>query len=146
MDAMHGFFDIEEEVKNTQASTTILTASNKASDAANPSTKPVPPNSTLSAPPEDEPKIDISGTAQNESEQPPSAAQAHPPDAMDVDIPPTDHRPITIFSAPTSGTPAAALRTDSDEAFAPRIEHAQAHQRLLKTAGENKRQIGRAHV
>ena len=42
-------------------------------------------------------------------------------------------------SAPSSNTPIAASQPDSDEAFAPRIEHAQAHQRLLKTAGENKR-------
>ncbi|XXG94563.1 proteasome core particle subunit beta 3 [Hypoxylon texense] len=67
-------------------------------------------------------------------------AQGPPDDAMDIDEPPSsDHRPVTIFSAPTSDTPAAALRVDSDEAFAPRIEHAQAHQRLLKAAGENKR-------
>ncbi|KAI0176197.1 GLUT4 regulating protein TUG-domain-containing protein [Hypoxylon sp. FL1284] len=70
-----------------------------------------------------------------------AASTPAPPDtAVDVDEPPSaDHRPVTIFSAPTSNTPAAALRIESDEAFAPRIEHAQAHQRLLKAAGENKR-------
>ncbi|KAI4867871.1 putative UBX domain protein [Hypoxylon rubiginosum] len=68
------------------------------------------------------------------------STQEPPADAMDIDEPPSsDHRPVTIFSAPTSDTPAAALRVDSDEAFAPRIEHAQAHQRLLKAAGENRR-------
>ncbi|KAI1203016.1 GLUT4 regulating protein TUG-domain-containing protein [Nemania serpens] len=49
------------------------------------------------------------------------------------------HRPVTIFSAPSSSTPVAALRPDKDEDYAPDISHAKAHQRLLKSLGENKR-------
>ncbi|KAI0102917.1 GLUT4 regulating protein TUG-domain-containing protein [Nemania sp. FL0031] len=49
------------------------------------------------------------------------------------------HRPVTIFSAPASSTPIAALRPDAEEDFAPDISHAKAHQRLLKSLGENKR-------
>ncbi|KAI1178731.1 GLUT4 regulating protein TUG-domain-containing protein [Nemania sp. FL0916] len=49
------------------------------------------------------------------------------------------HRPVTIFSAPTSSTPIAALRSDAEEDFAPDISHAKAHQKLLKSLGENKR-------
>ncbi|RYC62200.1 hypothetical protein CHU98_g3996 [Xylaria longipes] len=48
-------------------------------------------------------------------------------------------RPVTIFSAPASSTPVAALRADSEEDFAPDISHAKAHQKLLKSLGENKR-------
>ncbi|KAJ2989703.1 hypothetical protein NUW58_g3332 [Xylaria curta] len=48
-------------------------------------------------------------------------------------------RPVTIFSAPASSTPIAALRPDSEEDFAPDISHAKAHQKLLKSLGENKR-------
>ncbi|CAJ2501697.1 Uu.00g045500.m01.CDS01 [Anthostomella pinea] len=69
--------------------------------------------------------------------QPDTAATG---DAMDVDEPVTSGgRPVTIFSAPTSSTPAASLRSDSEEAFMPDISHAKAHQRLLKSLGENKR-------
>ncbi|KAH9909411.1 putative UBX domain protein [Xylariomycetidae sp. FL2044] len=62
-------------------------------------------------------------------------------DAMDVDDAPVipGGRPVTIFSAPTSSTPAAALRQDNEDAFTPDISHAKAHQKLLKSAGENKR-------
>ncbi|KAI5927781.1 GLUT4 regulating protein TUG-domain-containing protein [Camillea tinctor] len=63
-------------------------------------------------------------------------------DTMDVDQAPSSSsgpRTVTIFSAPTSSTPAAAHRQDADEAFTPDISSAKAHQRLLKAAGENKR-------
>ncbi|KAI1500112.1 GLUT4 regulating protein TUG-domain-containing protein [Biscogniauxia marginata] len=61
-------------------------------------------------------------------------------DAMDIDVPTSsDRRPVTIFSAPTSSTPAAVHRHEPDEAFMPDISSAKAHQRLLKAAGENKR-------
>ncbi|OTB06668.1 hypothetical protein M426DRAFT_318724 [Hypoxylon sp. CI-4A] len=87
----------------------------------------------------DGPSTEASGPAQEGNIEPSSTVQGFSTDAMDVDPPSADHRPVTIFSAPTSGTPAAALQQDADEAFIPRIEHAQAHQRLLKAAGENKR-------
>ncbi|KAI0200324.1 GLUT4 regulating protein TUG-domain-containing protein [Astrocystis sublimbata] len=48
-------------------------------------------------------------------------------------------RPMTIFSAPTTTTPVAALRPDTDEDYAPDISHAKAHQKLLNSLGQNKR-------
>ncbi|KAI1466755.1 GLUT4 regulating protein TUG-domain-containing protein [Daldinia caldariorum] len=104
-----------------------------------PSADAPPSESATGAPLADKQEADEPKTAQNESTDSSSAAQPPQTDAMDVDPPSSDNRPVTIFSAPASGTPAAALRDESDDAFAPRIEHAQAHQRLLKTAGENKR-------
>ncbi|KAI0553775.1 GLUT4 regulating protein TUG-domain-containing protein [Xylaria curta] len=59
--------------------------------------------------------------------------------AMDGEEISSGHRPVTIFSAPASSTPVAALRPDSEEDFAPDISHAKAHQKLLKSLGENKR-------
>ncbi|KAI0389361.1 GLUT4 regulating protein TUG-domain-containing protein [Xylariaceae sp. FL0594] len=79
------------------------------------------------------------------TEEPSSTAQqpAPNPDAMDVDVDeeekPTGRRPVTIFSAPSGSTPAAALRADSEEDYTPDISHAKAHQRLLKSLGANKR-------
>lgn len=51
----------------------------------------------------------------------------------------SESRPVTIFSAPSSSTPIAALRPDAEENYAPDISHARAHQKLLKSLGENKR-------
>ncbi|KAI3342709.1 GLUT4 regulating protein TUG-domain-containing protein [Ustulina deusta] len=59
-------------------------------------------------------------------------------DSMDIDEE-SGLRPVTIFSAPTSSTPVAASRLDSEEDYAPDISHAKAHQKLLKSLGENKR-------
>ena len=89
------------------------------------------------------------------------ARQAPPPadDAMDIDTatagPSTSalagagaqagaqagdpSHPVTIFAAPSSSTPQAALHADAEEAFVPGIEHAKAHQRLLKNAAQNRR-------
>ncbi|RYP49639.1 hypothetical protein DL768_004681 [Monosporascus sp. mg162] len=70
-----------------------------------------------------------------------TTAQAPVGDAMDVDeaTQPEPSPDVTIFAAPTSATPAAALQADSEDAFIPGIEHAKAHQRLLRAAGQNKR-------
>lgn len=51
---------------------------------------------------------------------------------------------VRIFAAPASGTPAAARQApaadeEDGDAFVPGIEHAKAHQRLLKAAGQNRR-------
>ncbi|KAI0515262.1 GLUT4 regulating protein TUG-domain-containing protein [Xylaria bambusicola] len=59
-------------------------------------------------------------------------------DSMDIDEQ-SGQRPVTIFSAPTSSTPIAASRLDSEEDYAPGISHAKAHQKMLKSLGENKR-------
>ncbi|KAI0877632.1 GLUT4 regulating protein TUG-domain-containing protein [Hypoxylon argillaceum] len=74
------------------------------------------------------------------TQEPLTAQDTAGTDAMDTseDISP-GHRHVTIFSAPTSSTPIAALRPDAEEDYAPDISHAKAHQRLLKSLGENKR-------
>jgi tether containing UBX domain for GLUT4 len=60
--------------------------------------------------------------------------------AMDTDEPISPgSRPVTIFSPSTSSTPLAALRPDSEADYMPDIANAIAHQRRLKTLGENKR-------
>ncbi|KAI1827972.1 GLUT4 regulating protein TUG-domain-containing protein [Xylaria intraflava] len=76
----------------------------------------------------------------NPTEESPAAQDATGTDLIvnNKDISP-DQRPVTIFSAPTSSTPVAALRPDSEEDYAPDISHAKAHQKLLKSLGENKR-------
>ncbi|KAI1385056.1 putative UBX domain protein [Hypoxylon trugodes] len=128
------FFRAEEEDQKAEG----IAAVPAASDIATPSADIQPSNDAPINPPVDEPETSVPNDTPQDVAGPSSVAQA-PPDAMDIDEPSSDNRPVTIFSAPSSGTPAAALRTDADESFAPRIEHAQAHQRLLKTAGENKR-------
>ncbi|KAI0841992.1 putative UBX domain protein [Hypoxylon sp. FL0890] len=133
MEQISQFFKTEEE-KKVQEPAPITAPSGEAPASEAPASNGAP-----STPSVDTPATGASDAVQEDSAGP-STAQAPSSDAMDVDEPVSpDHRPVTIFSAPSSGTPAAALRDDSDEAFAPRIEHAQAHQRLLKTAGENKR-------
>ncbi|KAI1818422.1 GLUT4 regulating protein TUG-domain-containing protein [Poronia punctata] len=78
----------------------------------------------------------------------PASTNENPPiqgisnsDSMDIDeeVKLADHRPVTIFSAPTSTVPAAALRPDTEEDYTPDISHAKAHQRLLKSLAGNKR-------
>ncbi|KAI0417504.1 GLUT4 regulating protein TUG-domain-containing protein [Xylaria grammica] len=72
------------------------------------------------------------------NEEPQTTEDTAATDSMDIDEQ-SAHRPVTIFSAPTSSTPIAALRPDSEEDYAPDISHAKAHQKLLKSLGENKR-------
>ncbi|KAI1649736.1 GLUT4 regulating protein TUG-domain-containing protein [Daldinia loculata] len=139
MGEMSQFFKKEEmNQQKAQESSSEPTTNNEAA----PSTDASPLDSVTSVPSVEKPETDAPEATQHDDTDLSSAAQAPPvdtTDAMDVDVPSADNRPVTIFSAPTSGTPAAALREESDEVFAPRIEHAQAHQRLLKTAGENRR-------
>ncbi|KAI1166895.1 GLUT4 regulating protein TUG-domain-containing protein [Nemania serpens] len=86
-------------------------------------------------------------SAPTEVVSPPTITQEHltvqntsdvPAQSIQEEILP-GHRPFTIFSAPTSSTPVAALRPDADEDYAPDISHAKSHQKLLKSLGENKR-------
>lgn len=61
-------------------------------------------------------------------------------EAMDVDSVPIDPlAPVSIFSAPSSSTPAAASIVEPDEIYMPGIAHAQLHQHRLKTESLNKR-------
>ncbi|KAI1661327.1 GLUT4 regulating protein TUG-domain-containing protein [Daldinia decipiens] len=136
MGEMSQFFKTEEaNQEKAQESSSESTTNNEAA----PLTDALPSDSVMGGSSEEKPETDVPEATQHDDADLSSAAQAPPVDAMDVDVPSADSRPVTIFSAPTSGTPAAALREESDEVFAPRIEHAQAHQRLLKAAGENRR-------
>ncbi|KXJ95339.1 GLUT4 regulating protein TUG-domain-containing protein [Microdochium bolleyi] len=67
--------------------------------------------------------------------------QAGEDTSMVVDEPATTNeaRPIRIYQAPSSDTPAAAVDREADEAYVPGVEQAKAHQNLLKSLGENKR-------
>ncbi|KAI1764751.1 GLUT4 regulating protein TUG-domain-containing protein [Hypoxylon sp. FL1150] len=128
------FFKTEEEEKQKTQEPAASPPTTIDEPTASTDTATIPPTS-------DKPETSTPEAAPTDST---SNGQAPPPDTMDVDVdvdepPSADHRPVTIFSAPTSNTPAAVSRIEADEAFAPRIEHAQAHQRLLKAAGENKR-------
>ncbi|KAI1368692.1 GLUT4 regulating protein TUG-domain-containing protein [Xylaria arbuscula] len=95
-----------------------------------------PPPEASEAPATSEP---AEVTAPPASNREPAPAQNSTIDnAMEVDEQ-SGHRPVTIFSAPSSSTPIAASRLDSEEDYAPGISHAKAHQRMLKSLGENKR-------
>ncbi|KAJ9157480.1 Ubx domain-containing protein [Pleurostoma richardsiae] len=75
--------------------------------------------------------------------QPPSTSDgaALISEPMDVDTA-VEHdplRPVGVFSAPTSTTPAAALIEDAESAYIPTIAHAQLHQQRLLESSHNKR-------
>lgn len=137
MAEMSHHFKVEEEDQKADEAGAVSTTSNDTTK----STHTIPPNDASSAPSTNNTESETRPTIKEDGTDPSTIAQ--PPtthtDAMNIDPPSADNRPVTIFSAPASNTPVAALRTESDDAFAPRIEHAQAHQRLLKAAGENKR-------
>ncbi|PBP22893.1 hypothetical protein BUE80_DR006280, partial [Diplocarpon rosae] len=50
-----------------------------------------------------------------------------------------DNRPITVFSAPTSNTPRAALQPHNEADFEPTVAHAKLHQTRLQESSINKR-------
>ncbi|EKD21365.1 uncharacterized protein L3040_000599 [Drepanopeziza brunnea f. sp. 'multigermtubi'] len=50
-----------------------------------------------------------------------------------------NHRPITVYAAPTADTPKAALRPHIDNDFEPTIAHAKLHQSRLQENAMNKR-------
>ncbi|KAK3695021.1 GLUT4 regulating protein TUG-domain-containing protein [Podospora appendiculata] len=76
---------------------------------------------------------------------PPKATNPNPtpsPDAMDIDAPPSSTDPLqptTVFSAPTSSTPAAAKIEVHPSVYEPTIAHATLHQRQLEKRGQNTR-------
>ncbi|KAI0164876.1 GLUT4 regulating protein TUG-domain-containing protein [Xylariaceae sp. FL1272] len=55
------------------------------------------------------------------------------------ETPASDHRPMTIFSAPSSDTPVAALRPYAEDDYTPGISQLKAHQKLLNSQTGNKR-------
>ncbi|KAJ3580431.1 hypothetical protein NPX13_g137 [Xylaria arbuscula] len=95
-----------------------------------------PPPEASEAPATSEPAEVTAPPASNGESAP--AQDSTVDNAMEVDEQ-SGNRPVTIFSAPSSSTPIAASRLDSEEDYAPGISHAKAHQRMLKSLGENKR-------
>ncbi|KAI0428819.1 GLUT4 regulating protein TUG-domain-containing protein [Xylaria sp. FL1042] len=129
--------EIEEYFKSEEQDTPAQKAGDVGTEgsSANTSGPPAPANEAPAT----------SNTATAEVVSPPSTnnealttQESAAPDPMDIDNE-SGLRPVTIFSAPTSSTPVAASRLDSEEDYAPDISHAKAHQKLLKSLGENKR-------
>ncbi|KAI1433735.1 GLUT4 regulating protein TUG-domain-containing protein [Xylaria sp. CBS 124048] len=121
------------EEPGTEEMSAIASASASASASAAASAA-VPPS---------ESNPDISGPAKaqsNPAEEPRATQDTPGTDATVNDQGISSNlQPVTIFSAPTSSTPVAALRPDAEEDYAPDISHAKAHQRRLKSLAENKR-------
>ncbi|KAI0019552.1 GLUT4 regulating protein TUG-domain-containing protein [Xylariomycetidae sp. FL0641] len=132
MAEIQSYFQIEEK-ENKPKETTAT------GEPHEPSTT-VPPSSTDGTS-EVTPEIPAAGGAPAEDTIDSTTAQPPPSsDAMEVDQPVSaDHRPVTVFSAPTSNTPAAALRQDYEEDYVPDTKDAIMHQQRLKAASENKR-------
>ncbi|KAI1128382.1 GLUT4 regulating protein TUG-domain-containing protein [Nemania abortiva] len=126
------YFKSEEEGSAPQKTDESGTRGDSTS-TSEPSATPSEGHSSASAPSETAPQPITTQEA-------PTAQDTSGTDAMDTSEGTSPgHRPVTIFSAPASSTPVAALRQDSEEDFAPDISHAKAHQKLLKSLGENKR-------
>ncbi|RYP24720.1 hypothetical protein DL765_000266 [Monosporascus sp. GIB2] len=137
VDAMADIDRYFQEEQTVQQSVNTDVGATPSSDPTAPSAEENVPQSTTAT--TEGPTVP--DPSQNDTSVPDTAAQAPVGDAMDVDeaTQPEPSRDVTIFAAPTSATPAAALQTDSEDAFIPGIEHAKAHQKLLKAAGQNKR-------
>jgi tether containing UBX domain for GLUT4 len=134
MGEIEQYFKTEEQDATPQKSDGIG-AEEKSVNATKPASPPIETQDSVPV------SVPTDGVSTSTMKEEPSATQrVTGTDAMDVDEEMSSSlRPVTIFSAPSSSTPVAALRADSEEDYAPDISHAKAHQRLLKTLGENKR-------
>lgn len=65
--------------------------------------------------------------------------QANGDETRDTDTGASNLEPVSIFSAPTNSTPAAASVNVPDSVYTPTIAHAQAHQQNLQASAVNKR-------
>ncbi|TGJ80053.1 hypothetical protein E0Z10_g8710 [Xylaria hypoxylon] len=131
--------DIEEYFKSEEQETTPQKTEDDSIEGKSASTSEPPPvanEARDSAPAVSDTTEVISQPVKND--EPQTTQNTSIADAMEIDDE-SGHRPVTIFSAPASSTPVAASRPDKEEDYAPDISHAKAHQRLLKTLGENKR-------
>lgn len=108
------------------------------------------PNPLAEAPPTEPIATDPEGTAPEASQMESIEKglssipnQIESAEAMDVDdtpkIPHDPLQPVSIFSAPTNFTPAAASIDIPDSVYTPTIAHAQAHQQKLLESAVNKR-------
>ncbi|MCJ1276842.1 hypothetical protein MMC21_004649 [Puttea exsequens] len=73
---------------------------------------------------------------QTPAERPTSFPATSPPPEQTVTGP--SQRPITIFAAPSTSTPAAAKHAFNEKDFEPTIDHAKIHQSRLAQKGRNK--------
>jgi tether containing UBX domain for GLUT4 len=55
-------------------------------------------------------------------------------------------RPVTVFSPPSNDTPQSAQTVYNDSDYVPSVDHAQAHQRRLNMASQNKRLLSDAEI
>lgn len=78
--------------------------------------------------------------SQDESQPPaPSSPQPEP-------ITTATSRPVSVFRPPSSSTPAAARQPHNDGDYAPTVEHAHVHQKLLHQNGRNTRLLTDAQL
>ncbi|KAJ9606436.1 hypothetical protein H2200_009397 [Cladophialophora chaetospira] len=71
---------------------------------------------------------------QTETASAPTPASSETPTATSA-----TGRPISVYRPPTASTPSAALMSHNESDYAPTVEHAQAHQKLLQQSSRNVR-------
>lgn len=62
-----------------------------------------------------------------------------PPVHDDISILDSDHRPVSVYAAPSSSTPRAALQPFNEKDYEPTIAHAKIHQSRLVATSRNQR-------
>ncbi|ORY66436.1 GLUT4 regulating protein TUG-domain-containing protein [Pseudomassariella vexata] len=84
---------------------------------------------------------EVDGEPAPQPEAAPTEQVQAEPGAMDVDSAPTGNPlvPVSIFSAPSASTPAAARINEPDEVYEPGLAQLTSRQQFLKTAAQNKR-------
>ncbi|KAK8114268.1 UBX domain protein [Apiospora kogelbergensis] len=127
------YFQEEEQATREAAGDTVegepAEASSSAADAA-----------AATEPPQDNASSSVAETRGDSQGDGLDTTKEEDTDKMEVDTTPTDPlQPVSVFSAPASGTPHAAHTTEPDDIYTPGIQHAQLHQQRLKNAGQNKR-------
>lgn len=62
-----------------------------------------------------------------------------PPVLNDIPVTGSDHRPVSVYAAPSSSTPSAALQPFNEKDYEPTITHAKIHQSRLVATSHNQR-------
>ncbi|KAF2967273.1 hypothetical protein GQX73_g6295 [Xylaria multiplex] len=144
MRGIHEYFRLEEQETTSEGTTSQEATPQKTngtivegSSANTPEPEPLA-NETRESAPAVSDATEVVSPPPIKDNEPQPAQDASTTDAMDISAD-SGHRPVTIFAAPSSSTPVAALRPDSEEDYSPDISHAKAHQKLLKSLSENKR-------
>ncbi|KAF7592892.1 hypothetical protein BBP40_012304 [Aspergillus hancockii] len=97
-----------------------------------------PPSSTPNAP--STVPLPFEQPSQNQTAPSPAPADSSEPATTD------SSRPITVFSPPSNDTPQSAQTAYNDSDYVPSVDHAQAHQRRLNLASQNKRLLSDAEI